>query len=152
MFPEINFILTLLGFKSRLLLPSCYKICSMTLLVLFTKIKERKDSSDFCMKKRIPNARAWEYHLSLQKNSVVTWTIAGSQFQCMCSGFAPVSNGASSGPILMILWYSFNNIYLIFDMGNCSTDHLERWRSVPIRCCWGYLPTNYWSSFVTLRT
>lgn len=41
-----------------------------------------------------------------KKNSAVTGTIAGPQFQCMCSGLGivgPVSSGVSSGPILMIL-------------------------------------------------
>lgn len=59
----------------------------------------------------------------------MTGTIAGPRFQCLCSGLGivgPVLSGVSSGPILMILRYFFNNVYLIFDMGNCSTDHLER--------------------------
>lgn len=72
-------------------------------------------------------------------------TTAGPQFQCMCSGLSiagPASNEASSGAILMILWYFFNNIYLIFHMENCSTDHPERRKSVPIRCYWQYRHTN----------
>lgn len=46
-----------------------------------------------------------------------TRTIAGPQFQCLCRGLGtvgPVSSGISSGPILAIPWYFFNNIYLFW--------------------------------------
>lgn len=46
-----------LGFKSRNSLLSYCKLCSKTLLALFTEIKEQKDSSDFSIEKRPSQCR-----------------------------------------------------------------------------------------------
>lgn len=54
-FLAIKLTLTLSGFRNRNLLLSC-KICSTTLLALFTKIKETKDSTNFSMKKSPPQS------------------------------------------------------------------------------------------------
>lgn len=43
--------------------------------------------------------------------------------QCLCRGLGtvgPVSSGVSSGPILMIPWYFFNNIYLFLTWGTAA--------------------------------
>lgn len=82
-----------------------------------------------------------------------TRTTAGAQFQCLGRGLDavdPVSSEISSGSILMIPLYFFNNIYPFLTWGTAALiSRDEDWRLMPIRCSWGQLPTNYWSVFAT---
>lgn len=84
-FLAIKLTLTLSGFRNRNLLLSC-KICSTTLLALFTKIKETKDSTNFSMKKSPPQSTCTGMSLIIVKKK--TQCHKGSNCRCPVSVYA----------------------------------------------------------------